>query len=300
MVVAMASALCSGCVIRGPGRGSAAAAEAPGGAGENLRLSRGFAPDPSSVRGTAGGARDGAQLSEQCRGWIADKPDHELVLVDDFPYLRLDVQSTEDTMLIMRGPGGVRCDDDSGGAHQPRIEGRFNAGRYALWVGSFQPGEYTRYELRITETRRRSIAHRVVNAPEAVEAPPPVAAEPFKSRYGRLVYDTHGAEPLHAGGRSGGEVDAWQIDPACSGWIAAGQPDHVLVLSGPVKGLGIEVKARQTVTLVVRGPSALHCSAPGEARIQADLPAGSYSIWVGTVSQGASADYELAVTGTSP
>ena len=55
-----------------------------------------------------------------------------------------------DTTLIVAGPDGVWCNDDSG-SQNPAIAGEWLAGSYRIWVGNYQAGEVPRYELSITD-----------------------------------------------------------------------------------------------------------------------------------------------------
>lgn len=73
-------------------------------------------------------------------------------LTQFFNYLSLQVQSTEDTTLIIRGPGGTWCNDDSAGKN-PGIAGQWLSGSYEVWVGSYQRNTYHPYVIRISEVR---------------------------------------------------------------------------------------------------------------------------------------------------
>lgn len=126
---------------------------------EDLALKPGFAPDPVAIRGVSGGrvfARSIAGRAETatgaCLGFVDDKPDHVLVLTDFFDYLSLQIQSREDTTLIVKGPGGTWCNDDAGGKN-PGVSGQWLAGTYEIWVGSYIPGKYHSYNVRMTQKR---------------------------------------------------------------------------------------------------------------------------------------------------
>jgi hypothetical protein len=62
------------------------------------------------------------------------------------------VQSPEDTTIIVRGPGGSWCNDDSQGKNAG-IAGEWLAGTYNVWVGSFDKTKSPPYILQITESR---------------------------------------------------------------------------------------------------------------------------------------------------
>ena len=105
-----------------------------------LTLAPGFAPDPTLVTGTAGGPTDAATMGPACRGWIASVPSVVLTTSAAIPILRVVVNASQDTTLVVRlASGEVLCDDDSGGSLNPAISGSFPAGRHEIYVG-----EYTR------------------------------------------------------------------------------------------------------------------------------------------------------------
>ena len=92
--------------------------------GQTLELSPGFA-EPTSVTGIAGGTSE----SGNC-GYISDAPNHELILTDDFDYLRVWVNGTENLTLLVRGPGGEFC-----APRDPQQSGYWEAGTYSIFVG---------------------------------------------------------------------------------------------------------------------------------------------------------------------
>lgn len=126
---------------------------------ENVTIGPKFSPDTLTVRGISGGSVPGKNIAGRaetangpCVGFVDEKPDHTLVLTDFFNYLSLKVQSPNDTTIIVRGPGGTWCNDDSQGKN-PGIAGEWLAGNYNVWVGSFDKSNYHPYRLRITKNR---------------------------------------------------------------------------------------------------------------------------------------------------
>ncbi len=73
----------------------------------------------------------------ECIGFVDRQPDHRLTLTEPLNYLQLLVRSSGDTVLIVRGPGGVWCNDDSANRN-PAIAGRWLAGTYEIWIGSYE------------------------------------------------------------------------------------------------------------------------------------------------------------------
>ncbi|NJR39033.1 MAG: hypothetical protein HC781_09605 [Leptolyngbyaceae cyanobacterium CSU_1_4] len=123
---------------------------------ENVTLSPSFSPDPAIVRGISGGemsANDVATRTETatgaCTGFVDEQPDHTIVLTSVFNFLNLQVESPEDTTLVIRGPGGTWCNDDYTGKN-PGIAGQWLSGTYQIWVGSYRQDEYSPYVIRMT------------------------------------------------------------------------------------------------------------------------------------------------------
>lgn len=126
---------------------------------ENATINPNFSPDPLTIRGISGGTVPAKNLAERaetstgaCVGFVDQQPDHTLVVTDFFNYLSIQVQSPNDTTLIVRGPGGSWCNDDSEGKN-PGLGGQWLAGTYRIWVGSYDQTKYHPYILRITKKR---------------------------------------------------------------------------------------------------------------------------------------------------
>lgn len=123
---------------------------------ENVTLNPGFAPDPSIVRGISGGEISASEVATRtetatgaCTGFVDEQPDHTVVLTSVFNFLDFQVESPEDTTLIVRGPGGTWCNDDYSGKN-PGIAGQWLSGTYQIWVGSYRQNEYSPYVIRMT------------------------------------------------------------------------------------------------------------------------------------------------------
>lgn len=124
---------------------------------ENVTIRPKFSPDPLTIRGISGGSVPAAKVAGRqesatgpCVGFVDDKPDHTVVLTSFFNYLSLQVQSPEDTTLVISGPGGTWCNDDSQGKN-PGMAGQWLAGTYGIWVGSYSKNKYVPYIIKITE-----------------------------------------------------------------------------------------------------------------------------------------------------
>lgn len=126
---------------------------------ESIRIGPRFNPDPLVLQGISGGRYPAPQIAERdetiigpCSGFLDREPDHILQLTDYFHYLRLQVESPEDTTLVIRGPGGTWCNDDYS-EKNPGIAGQWLTGTYGIWVGSYEADKYHPYILRVTEVR---------------------------------------------------------------------------------------------------------------------------------------------------
>lgn len=274
----------------GPAPVASADANAPSNFG-TVQVSHGFRPDPSTHAGTSGGRLNSQQeINQACRGWIAPRPDHILQLDTPFEYLRLETAAAEDTTLVVRGADGVRCDDDGGGQRNARIEGAWPAGRYEVWVGSYQQGQFSRYQLTATE-------YRVQGGGTAPVADTTGAA----ARYGTAqLQPGFQPDPTNMEGQSGGQMDIRTTFSQCRGWIASDRPDHIITLTQPFNYLRVEGSSADDTTLVVQGPPGTLCdddtAGNRNPRLEGTWPAGTYKVWVGSYNQGRFSRYQLQIT----
>jgi hypothetical protein len=125
----------------------------------NVTLNPKFSPDPLELRGISGGSINAATVAGRtqtqtgtCNGFVDTEPDHTVILKTFFDYLSLQVQSPQDTTLVIKGPGGVWCNDDSDGK-DPGVSGEWLAGTYQVWIGSYHKTKYVPYVLKITGVR---------------------------------------------------------------------------------------------------------------------------------------------------
>ena len=113
--------------------------------------------DRVTVRGISGGPLLASDISGraetvtgECLGYVDTVPDHRITLTEFFQYLSLEIQSPEDTTLVVRGPGGSWCSDDVYGFN-PAIAGQWFSGTYDIWIGSYNRNTYHPYVIRISE-----------------------------------------------------------------------------------------------------------------------------------------------------
>ncbi len=126
---------------------------------QNISISPGFSPAPIRVQGVGGGSASIAQIAGRpetangpCVGFTNAKPNHNLVLNSSFNHLRIQVESREDTTLLVRGPGGIWCNDDFRGKN-PGLAGEWLPGTYEIWVGAYGKDKQASYTLSISEQR---------------------------------------------------------------------------------------------------------------------------------------------------
>lgn len=122
----------------------------------NVTLSPQFSPNPMTLRGTAGGAISVAESvgssdsqTGPCTGYANRTPDHTLTLKAFFKSLNVDVESSQDTALVIRGPGGLWCNDDNRGKN-PGISGQWLPGEYDIWVSTYSKNQSAPYSLKVT------------------------------------------------------------------------------------------------------------------------------------------------------
>jgi hypothetical protein len=126
---------------------------------QNTSLSPKFSPDPTELKGAGGGsvaAKEIAGLAETptggCLGFMNADPNHTIELKAFFSYLSIQVQSAQDTTIVVTGPGGTWCNDDFQDKNAG-LEGQWLPGTYQVWVGTYNRDKSTPYTLRISETR---------------------------------------------------------------------------------------------------------------------------------------------------
>ena len=174
--MALAAFAVSGCCFGGvPGSGPApmpvtppppvgiAPPPPPGGA--MITVAPGFVPDPTTQVGNAGGPVPASTLSPGCYGSVPAAPQLTLRVVAPMPSLVVVVESTSDTTLVIRRPDGTYlCDDDGGAGLNPRVQGAFAPGDYAVYVGVFGSAGAAPYALGVT-TIAAMDAHVVTGTP---------------------------------------------------------------------------------------------------------------------------------------
>ena len=91
-----------------------------------------------TTNGVVTGAIPASVLGANCRGYITAAPQVQLAVAAP-SHGTLRTTSTNDLTLVLRDEQGrVFCDDDSGGALQPRLTVDLTSGAWSVWVGTYQ------------------------------------------------------------------------------------------------------------------------------------------------------------------
>ena len=109
-----------------------------------------------TVSGTSGGTIQALEIAQTkntptgyCDGFVNSQPNHIFQIDTFFENLKLEVESSADTTVLVKGDRGVWCNDDAETAN-PMIQGQWQPGIYQVWVGSYQPNSRDKYQLKIT------------------------------------------------------------------------------------------------------------------------------------------------------
>lgn len=112
---------------------------------EVVQLQPQLSRDPIQLQGTSGGVQ-----KSDC-GSISEQPSQTLEVSQQFPYLRLRVESAGEPTLLIEGPTGRFCVlADSTAGEQPEMSGLWTVGTYQIYIGDLG-GEQHSYTLSISE-----------------------------------------------------------------------------------------------------------------------------------------------------
>ena len=109
-----------------------------------------------NVSGISGGTVKALEIAKTnntptgyCDGFVNPQPNHVFRIDTFFANLKLEIESSADTTILVKGAGGIWCNDDSGSAN-PMIEGQWQPGVYQIWVGSYRANSNDGYKIKIT------------------------------------------------------------------------------------------------------------------------------------------------------
>lgn len=122
----------------------------------NIAINQNTITQSLSVEGLSGGTVAALEITQtentatgSCDGFTRRQPNHILKLESFFKFLRLEVESSADTTIMVQGPGGIWCNDDTHNTN-PVIEGEWQSGLYKVWVGSYRASSTNNYRIKIT------------------------------------------------------------------------------------------------------------------------------------------------------
>lgn len=261
---------------------AAASGAAQAQAYRDFTIGAGFTPDPQVGTGTTGGSRDASSFGGNCTGRIASSPDHTINVTSTVD-LKLYTESTTDSTLVLVGPSGTFCDDDSRGGLDAEINAVLTPGTYEVYVGNFgtTAGEYS---LTLTENLGGGSGSAEITNERDFELGAGFLPDPQTS----------------TGYTGGGRSAAQAYGNGCAGDIA-NTPDHTLTVTSGVD-LSISVRADSGVdaTLVVVGNGRkgnLLCNDDSnglDPAVSGYLAPGVYEIYVGDIGNGG--NYVISLT----
>jgi hypothetical protein len=127
----------------------------------NFNLALDFNQAAAIVMGYTGGSYSLASIANQdihgnpCMGYGDPEPDHLMILENDFPQLKLQVNSGgQDTTLIIQDVNNemIFCSFGQEDVKDALIkEINWKAGKYNIWVGSIKPNQRSSYTLSVEQ-----------------------------------------------------------------------------------------------------------------------------------------------------
>lgn len=227
-------------------------------------------PTPPIIHGSTLGS-EGTPMG--CIGFIPSAP--HLVLQTAHPVLGLiDVESTEDTVLVvLDAAGDVHCDDDGGGGNNPYLIAPLSAGETRVWVGTYSEDQRADFSITVATREGSALPDERGIAPDA---PPQlgVLGEMFEGprRYeGTILPVTHAAD----------------VEQRCAGYIEI-EPTLALNLTEPTY-VDLNAGGSSDLTLFMESEGTIRCDDDGgpnnQPRITELLPVGMHRLWVGSYSR---------------
>lgn len=264
-----------------------------------ITLSSGFTPDPWRVDMISGGTIDASTIANGCVGMVARAPDLQLNYNAGSLPLIFGVISDYDTTLVINGPNGRwYCDDDSGDGTNPLMSiPNPQTGIYDVYVGAYG-GNSASAQLYITELNGNAYGGGGSQSNYAGAVDPFAAAN-----YGTVTLRAgFRPDPHRISMRAGGTIDAQNIASNCRGFVTRA-PDVELNYTSGSLPLILSVDSQSDTTLVVNGPDGRwYCDDDGgtgslNPALRFNNPqTGTYDIWVGTYSSGASQPARLDIS----
>ncbi|MDB4927931.1 MAG: hypothetical protein JWM10_415 [Myxococcaceae bacterium] len=240
--------------------------------------------------GIAGGAVDATPLGSNCRGHLPAAP-HLTLTTSDYRRVVLTTTATRDLTMVVRDAAGVlHCDDDSGGAQQPRVEATLPPGQHQVWVGTYSAGETESFALTVRSESAGTGAPLATGlAPQAA----PTAA----------TLDLDRAPSTALRGTIAGAIEARRVSPSCTGWVTAAP--QLRLLTRTPRHVTIAATSSGDLTLLARGPNGdVVCvddsNGSPNPTLDADIGAGETTVWIGSYRGSSRVSYRVQVTAQAP
>lgn len=245
----------------------------------------------ASRSGLAGGPIDANSLGNNCRGHIPSAP-HLVLTTADFRRVVLQTTGTRDlTMVVRDDSGAVHCDDDSGGATQPRIETLLAPGRHHVWIGTYSANESSLFTLRVSSQSAGTAAP--LGNGLSPESPPTVSA----------IDLDRAASTTSLRGAVVGTLEARTVSPTCLGYLT--MAPQLRLTTRSARHVSITATSSTDLTMLARGPSgdvvcADDSGGGSNPTIEADIAPGETTVWIGTFASSRRAAFRVQVTAQAP
>lgn len=270
----------------------------------NINLRSNFVLDPFIVSVIGGGLLPASDLSADCAGYIPPNPSAALNLEEgDQALLRIFFYSDDDTVMVVRTPSGeFVCEDDTNYLLlDPTIDiADPEAGRYAIWIGTYAQGylapgflafshseDVSTATLDFSTLVERGPQPAYLDVPEFDASLIDLAAEPAAGVH--AIASGFGSLEIEAAG--GGDISASSIDSLggiCVGFIPSAPVARIQV-ADDVDHITVFFNSTTDSTLMVFRPDGAYACNDDASGVNlnpslsfTDVPAGEYLVYVGS------------------
>lgn len=271
---------------------------------ETLRA--GFSGDPRAWSVPVGGAESALvrtsllDLGPGCVGYVdGSAPSLTIDYTAGRVPLRFATCSDQDTTLLVRGPNGWSCDDDTGPGTNAEVRyDQATTGRYDVFVGAITPGNAYTGQVLVSELGSRVLCE---GATDTATVLPPVTSggslrfdQPARNTYALTAgFSPDPREfPGVAGGVTGSAVEAsgLGLGEGCRGIVDPSKPDFAFDYTNGTYPLRFAFCASEDTSLVIRDPQGRwHCDDDDGPGLNPDVVVegpgrGQYDVWLGSVN----------------
>ena len=237
-------------------------------------------------------ARDPVEMlptGTYCAGFTdLSAPDVVMTMDAAQPMISIYAASSGDLTLAVRAPDGTwSCNDDAQGLNPGVSLTNAQAGDYLVWVGAYNPGDSSTYNLYASmgSPNWQAAGSGSGTTPVTPAVSLDAGAEPAAARLSfgpgtridpRVIFDI-----------ASSQTEAFGLGDGCAGFITPSRPDVVIDAEPGLPQLMVYMVSDSDGTLVVQGPDGqLHCNDDFEmlnpgVMIQ-NPAAGAYAVFAGT------------------